>query len=307
MPRYPLQGVSALSQLTIDADKDWQTRGITNLKELAAAMAFGDLVARGPAGILVRIPAGAPSLFLTGAGAALPYWGPGGLYLNRYIPASLYSAWGTVVVIPDHTYNKNAPLTSSYVANYDDDTNMERVDATVGATDAQNVIAAATHSNDEPSPYTRNYDLQQVLEGAVAEDTPATADETAAAKNATVNDMTLLPAAPANNDAYYFGSSYKFDNLLLNIGIQGVGVWTYIWEYYDVDTTWHALAGVTDGTVGFTAAAGIKTVSFTKDANWTAVAVGGIGPFYWIRCRILVYTSIVTQPKGTQAWYRIIT
>lgn len=38
------KGVSALSQLEIDADKDWQGFGVTNLKELAAGMHKGDVL-----------------------------------------------------------------------------------------------------------------------------------------------------------------------------------------------------------------------------------------------------------------------
>jgi len=33
-----------LSELVIDVDKDWQVKGITHLKELAAGMAKGDMV-----------------------------------------------------------------------------------------------------------------------------------------------------------------------------------------------------------------------------------------------------------------------
>jgi hypothetical protein len=39
------KGVTALSQLEIDADKDWQGYGITNLLELAAGMQKGDMLA----------------------------------------------------------------------------------------------------------------------------------------------------------------------------------------------------------------------------------------------------------------------
>ena len=93
-----------------------------------------------------------------------------------------------------------------------------------------------------------------------------------------------------------------WDYLTLNIGTQGAGVWTITWEYYDVDTTWHALAGVTDNTVGFTAAVGNKTVLFTRPAGWALTNVNAAGNMYWIRARVSAYTSVVTQPKGTQSW-----
>ena len=51
-----LGGVIKLSDLEIDGDKDWQGKGISNLKAIVAGMARGDMVYRG-ADILERIPA----------------------------------------------------------------------------------------------------------------------------------------------------------------------------------------------------------------------------------------------------------
>ena len=68
-------GITKLSELEIDADKDWQGFGITNIKEVAAAMAKGDLAVRGNAVLepLVPGPIGTP---LTSAGAGnTPTWG----------------------------------------------------------------------------------------------------------------------------------------------------------------------------------------------------------------------------------------
>lgn len=38
------QSITALSELEIDVDKDWQGFGITNLKELASGMKKGDVI-----------------------------------------------------------------------------------------------------------------------------------------------------------------------------------------------------------------------------------------------------------------------
>lgn len=269
MPRYPTAGITALSQLLIDADKDWAAMGISNLRELALGMVQGDLIARGAGGVLVRIPASAvPNLVLTAPTlpAVLPFWGPGGVYYARYFPVSILMAAPTVAV--------------------------ETADQEVPA------IAAPIHSH---------YDLEKVVDGAVAEDTPAQVNETAVAQSAAANDMTLLPAIPVVNDAYYFGFNSLWDNLLLNIGTAGAGNWAITWEYYDVDTTWHALAGITDNTVGFTAAAGIRTVIFTRPAGWALTNIAAVGNMYWIRGRVSAFVGVVTQPLGTQAWCRIIT
>ncbi len=140
------------------------------------------------------------------------------------------------------------------------------------------------------------------VSGAIAGDAAVFTDETAAAINTTVNDMTLLPAVPEVNDAYYFFYSTAFNAVVVRIGTAGAGVWTVVWEYYDSGTsTWTALAGVSDGTVGFTAAAGDKSVTFTKPATMGSVTVGAVTG-YAVRARVSSYTSIVTQPKGTRAW-----
>jgi len=66
-------GITKLSELTIDADKDWQGFGIFNIKEVAAAMAKGDLAIGGS---IVKLTPGAVGLPLTSAGAGnTPTWG----------------------------------------------------------------------------------------------------------------------------------------------------------------------------------------------------------------------------------------
>lgn len=57
MPVYPIKGVTTLSRLAIDVDKNWQAMGITNIKEVAASMAVGDLIYHDGTRI-VKLPAG---------------------------------------------------------------------------------------------------------------------------------------------------------------------------------------------------------------------------------------------------------
>jgi hypothetical protein len=135
---------------------------------------------------------------------------------------------------------------------------------------------------------------------AVADDGGSQTDETIEANDDTASDMTLLPAAPEVDDAYYFLSNWQFDTIRLNIGIQGAGTWTIAWEYWD-GSAWAALSNVTDGTSGFKAAAGNHDVTFDVPANWAITEVSGING-YAVRARVSAFTSISTQPKGTQAW-----
>jgi hypothetical protein len=58
-------GISKLSELEIDADKDWQGYGISNLKELAPSMQRGDMLQRGDNGVLEKLSPGAIGFELT--------------------------------------------------------------------------------------------------------------------------------------------------------------------------------------------------------------------------------------------------
>ena len=140
----------------------------------------------------------------------------------------------------------------------------------------------------------------QALGGAVADDGGTQTDETTAANDATTDDMTLLPASPAVDDAYYFGHATDlFGEVKINISTAGDGTWTLTWEYWN-GTAWTALNVLSDGTSGFTVA-GTNSVIFEIPSDWATTEVATI-TCYWVRARVSSYTSITTQPKGAQAW-----
>jgi hypothetical protein len=169
--------------------------------------------------------------------------------------------------------------------------------------------APEEYLGEELTPETDNADfiLAYKMGYAFAFDDPGFTDDTAAANSTTVNDMTLLPAAPAAGDMYYFGRADEtFSTLQLNIGTQGEGTWTVTWEYYDSDTSaWVTCEDISDGTVGFTAAAGWHDVTHTiqagAGANWGKTTINSVEA-YWLRANVSAFTSITAQPKGTQAW-----
>ncbi len=70
-PLLERTGITRLSELIIDADKNWQAQGISNIEELAAAMDIGDLLSHNGA-VIVRLVPGAPGTLLTSAGAGNP-------------------------------------------------------------------------------------------------------------------------------------------------------------------------------------------------------------------------------------------
>ncbi len=145
---------------------------------------------------------------------------------------------------------------------------------------------------------TTNENVYNLIAAAVADDGGALTTETTAAINSTTNDMTLMPAVPAVNDAYYFGFGTAVTSLLLNISTAGVGTWTVAWEHWN-GSSWVAVGAVTDGTTAFTVS-GYCLVAFTTTA-WATTAVNSITK-YWLRARVATYSAVTTQPKGKQAW-----
>lgn len=138
-------------------------------------------------------------------------------------------------------------------------------------------------------------------EYAQAADGAVFTNESTAAHNDTDNDMTLLPATPAVNDAYYFSvNTTNPSGIYVYISTAGAGTWTITWEYYN--GSWTALSNVSDGTSGFKSGTGIKAVTFTTASDITSTSVNGINTF-WIRARVSAYTSITTQPKGRRSWW----
>ena len=70
----PSAGITRLSELEIDMDKDWNGKGIYNVKEVNPSMVHGDLMFRG-SDIISRLPAGAAGSFLQTCGSSRdPWW-----------------------------------------------------------------------------------------------------------------------------------------------------------------------------------------------------------------------------------------
>jgi len=133
------------------------------------------------------------------------------------------------------------------------------------------------------------------------DDPPTDTDETTATNNPTANDMHLLPSPAAVGDGFYFGLANPFDWVCLNIGTPGVGVWAITWKYWN-GTTWTALPLKYDQTDNFRAAAGKHWVHFDgRPGDWATTTILAY-TLYFIKGEVTAYTSMTTQPLGTQAW-----
>ena len=144
------------------------------------------------------------------------------------------------------------------------------------------------------------YSRADLIGAAVADDGGVTTDETSEAQESTANDMTLLPATVAVNDAYYFGATAVILKLWLYVGTAGAGDWAVTWEYWDGDS-WETLTKGLD-TIGTFRAAGLKYIVFVNPGDSATRTVGGVAGKYWVRARVTSVTTTTTQPKGTQSW-----
>jgi hypothetical protein len=287
-------GISKLSELEIDADKDWQGKGIFNIKEVAQSMGIGDIVQHDGAR-LVKLPPGVANYVLTSEGSGkLVTWAPGGTYYERYFPVSVESGVFAAVVSPQ-LVAKTAPMATSRT-----ETQVPTKSPAVASSVAASVVTASSITKTASPGRQLINELTYPVSGAVADDGGVQTDETTAANNPTENDMTLLPAVPAVNDAYYFAYSATFGKVRLNQGTAGAGEWTIVWEYWN-GTIWTGLSNVNDETNGFRAS-DHNFITFDVPGDWATTTVAGLGPYYWVRARVATYTSITTQPLGIQVW-----
>lgn len=134
---------------------------------------------------------------------------------------------------------------------------------------------------------------------------------TTAFTNATANDVAVPGHAEAEvGDILYIGAANRFRRVYFNVGTAKTDVSTLVWEYWDGDS-WETLTDLTDGTVAFTATAGVYELAFNPPIAWAKTAVNS-QTYYWIRCRCTAFTSAgtagaITQGKIVDNYYSDIT
>jgi len=112
---------------------------------------------------------------------------------------------------------------------------------------------------------------------------PTFVNQTAGFNDPTDANWTVFPAVEANGDYAAIGFANPFSGLVIDYanGTAGVGG-TVTWKYWN-GAAWAALAGVTDGTVGFTAAVGDGyMVTWTVPANWATTSLNGSAQLYYV-------------------------
>lgn len=283
--------IPTLRELRIDVDKEWldpdgQPRGITKLKEVAPAMSQGAIAYRG-LDTLEKLAAeygiGYNFLHAQNTGIDQPDW----MNIQELVA---YITGGKNRMIAPPTLVIPSPSIS--------------VEATAASAPPGKT---ATPSLAIPAPSIEEATATAsplAVDGGIAhdDDPPTDTDETTETNDATANDMHLLPSPAAVGDGFYFGLANPFDWLCLNIGTPGVGVWTITWKYWN-GTTWTALTliGAKDQTDNFRAATGKHWVQFERPSDWSETTILSKN-LYWIKGEVTSYTSMTTQPLGTQAW-----
>ena len=139
-----------------------------------------------------------------------------------------------------------------------------------------------------------------VVKGAAQDDGGVFTNYTSEAQSAAASDVVLLPAAPATDDAFYFGFDIPAGMSTIDIDVAGVGTWAVTWEYYD-GSSWTSLNDVDDRTSAFSIL-GRNIVTWTVPADWSTTTVVSISA-YWVRARVSSFSSISIQPLGSLIQY----
>ena len=141
----------------------------------------------------------------------------------------------------------------------------------------------------------------QIWSAGIREDDSASSfkDYTSKLNSDTINDVPFFPGGAGVDDAFYFGSDKKFSQIALDIDTPGAGTYTLTWEYWD-GSAWTTLAGISDGTSDFKAAAGENIVTYTFPTDWDRTDVYIGIHLYFIRARRDAGT-VTTDPLGSRA------
>ncbi|MDD4985534.1 MAG: hypothetical protein PHQ43_07050 [Dehalococcoidales bacterium] len=273
------KGIARLSQLEIDADKDWQAREITNLKTIAGVMGHGDIAFRG-AGVLEKLTADAGKgySFLRSRGPGLsPVW-QDIESLVQYLTASANRALAFDLALP-------MPVMS-----------MAHIIGTGGGDTSSPTLGI-------PAPaFTGEARATSVnpMGGAVSHnDDVGDTDETAGANDDAGNDMTLLPGDGAINDYYTLGHPGLFDSVCVQVGQAGAN-YTLAYEYSRGAGAWGTLT-IRHNSTSDWKAAGKGWLTFLRPGDWAMDTIAGL-TLYWIRARAASIGGGFVQPLGTRAW-----
>lgn len=274
-----LKGVARLSQLEIDADKDWQAKGMTNLKTIAGAMTHGDIAFRGN-NILERLiaDAGKGYNFLRSRGPGLPPVWQDIESLVQYLTGSANRALAFDLSLP-------VPVMS-----------MAYITGPGGGGSLSPILGIPTPSFIGD---TRATTVNPVGGAVSHNDDVGDSDETIPANDDTGNDMTLLPPDGSINDYGALGHAGLFDAVCVHVGQAGAN-YTLAYEYSRGAGVWGTLT-IRHNSTSDWKAVGKGWLTFARPVDWATDTIAGLS-LYWIRTRAASISGGFVQPLGTRAW-----
>lgn len=121
----------------------------------------------------------------------------------------------------------------------------------------------------------------------------------------------LIPDAPANDDAAYFGAAIPFAELAIDIATAAAYTGDALtWEYWN-GAAWSALTLAYDGTDA-TAQDGLRSfqqdgaIAFVPPTDWTSTTVNSQAG-YWIRAKVATAGNITTSPITNSVEHELVT
>jgi len=223
--------ISKLSELTIDADKDWRGKGITNIKQVAQGMSLGHLIQHNGVA-LESLPPGPASYVLTSAGPnQRVVWAPGGTYLYRYFP-----------VVIDLTKNTDRPFTpneSKHLAaalsvpfGIEDRFNpgwFKRLEPQLYSSALASIFNADHDNSLSPIAADSLIQVEIPVSGAVADDGGAQTDETTGGKSGIIVDQQY--SSNDDNQQGFSNSSYwEAQTFTTSLAQRIRGVWLKVFR-----------------------------------------------------------------------------
>ncbi len=149
---------------------------------------------------------------------------------------------------------------------------------------------------------------QGVAVAAIADDGGVFTDETLEASEPTADDVNIFPATPADDDAFYFGHTERFNRVKVDItDANGVGS-VVQWEYWTTNPVpnWVTISlnNVTGniqyenlGNLIIDFGTILQIAQKTGLASMALTTVNGQGPFYYVRSRLADSTNS-NQTRG---------
>lgn len=224
------KGITKLSQLQIDTDKDWGGKGITNIRQIADGMAKGHVIQHNGL-VLESLPPGSANNVLTSAGPGQKVvWAPGGTYLNRYFPVSIDLSKDTETpFIPDRSRAFMAPLTVPY--GVEDNINPGWVERFKPEIDLS--FLAGLLDSDHAQGKTPEADVliraDMPVNGGLSDDGGVLADETAQAKSGLTKDQSY-EAGDDNQQSMGSSAAWEAQTFTTGLAQRVRGVWLKLYK-----------------------------------------------------------------------------